>query len=465
MSMVKKWPFVLRLLQIITTLSICWSLAFLLISFLYDYGAKPKHWEEMLARGSTIAALYAAERNGDLEETVRQLASLRDDRLLLVDASGNRRAFGPEPGFEADTVSAADVQEVLAGGTVRKLPRHNPFRSGVATTGQPIEVAGERQALFIQTVTPSLFHDYGKQLFTILLSFVMMILFGMWGVRRHRRSMSPLQPIVEAMRRMAKGDFNVNLDAKPHTNGPFGPIVESLNDMAIGLNEMERMRQEFISNVSHEIQSPLTSISGFTRALHNDQLQLEERKRYLSIIETESRRLSKLSDNLLKLTSLESQHHPFEAKRFRLHKQIRNIVLACEPQWVEKSIEMDVSLEEIDLIADEELLSQVWINLINNSIKFTPVGGTIGIALTKRGFEAVVRIWDTGPGIADEDQAHIFERFYKADKSRNRSGSSGSGLGLSIVKKIVQMHKGSVCVDSTPGQGAQFTVVLPLVQD
>jgi signal transduction histidine kinase len=459
----KKWFITMRVLQGITMILFCWTIAFLSISFLYDHYNKPQHWNEMIARGSTIAALYSADRSGNPDETVQQVARLRDDRIVLVDGAGNRKTFGPDADLASVAVSQADLQQVLAGGTVKKLPRHNPFSSGLATTGQPIVVNGQTKALFIQTVIPSLFQDYGKQLLTILLGFMMMTILGIIAAKRHKH-ISPLQPIIDAMKRMAKGDFNVNLDTNRHNNGPFGAIVESLNDMAVELNEMERMRQEFISNVSHEIQSPLTSISGFTRALHNEQLNPEERSRYLNIIETESRRLSKLSDNLLKLASLESQHHPFEPKRFRLHKQIRNIVLACEPQWVGKSIEMDVSLEETELIADEELLSQVWINLINNSIKFTPVGGTIGISLTKRDDEAIVRIWDTGPGISEEDQAHIFERFYKSDKSRNRSGNnSGSGLGLSIVKKIVHMHKGSVSVESTLGEGAQFIVMLPLV--
>jgi signal transduction histidine kinase len=223
---------------------------------------------------------------------------------------------------------------------------------------------------------------------------------------------------------------------------------------------MEKMRQEFISNVSHEIQSPLTSISGFARALRDTRLSEEERAHYLDIIETESIRLSKMSDNLLKLTSLESEHHPFEPKRYRLDKQLRAVVLACEPLWLDKSIDMDVSLEEGEIDADPDLMNQVWGNLIHNSIKFTPRGGTIGVELQFRDGEAAVRISDTGIGIGEEDLPRIFERFYKADKSRNRAGG-GSGLGLSIVKKIVDLHHGSIDVQSRPGEGTVFTVRLP----
>jgi len=301
-----------------------------------------------------------------------------------------------------------------------------------------------------------------RQLINAWLGFFLFV-FVMFFLGRlmHPKRLAAFQPMVEAIRRMAKGDFNVTLNIPVEENHPIGELAQSINDMAVELRELERMRQEFISNVSHEIQSPLTSISGFARALQNDELSPPERNHYLSIIEKESFRLSKLSENLLKLTSLESDHHPFERKSYRLDKQLRDIVLSYEPQWMDKEIEMDVSLEKVNLVADEDLLSQVWINLLNNAIKFTPNKGTIGIHLQQCEDEVVVRISDTGIGIAEIDQKHIFERFYKADKSRNRI-NSGSGLGLSIVKKIVDMHKGSICVQSELEKGSIFTVTLPM---
>ncbi|NEW07482.1 two-component sensor histidine kinase [Paenibacillus sp. SYP-B3998] len=276
------------------------------------------------------------------------------------------------------------------------------------------------------------------------------------------KQMDFFQALIDAIRSMSRGDFNVSVENNSHS-GPFVELVDSINHMAVELGQLEKMRQEFISNVSHEIQSPLTSISGFSRALRNDRITLEERTHYLEIIEAESNRLSKLSDNLLKLSSLESQHHPFEPKSFRLDKQLRNHILACEPQWVDKAIEMDIDLAEVNVTADEDLLNQVWTNLIHNAIKFAPQGGTIGVHLRRNEGEAIVRISDNGIGVPDADQAHIFERFYKVDKSRNRT-SGGSGLGLSIVKKIIEMHQGSVSVKSQQSVGTTFTVCVPLTE-
>jgi signal transduction histidine kinase len=164
---------------------------------------------------------------------------------------------------------------------------------------------------------------------------------------------------------------------------------------------------------------------------------------------------------LLKLAALESEHANFEPKTYRLDKQIRNLILACEPQWTDKGLDMDISLEELEITADEDLLSQVWINLIHNSIKFTPQGGRVQIDLRRQDDDIEFRITDTGVGISEEDRPRIFERFYKADKSRTRS-NGGSGLGLSIAKKIVEMHKGGINVESRLGAGTTFTVSLPI---
>ncbi len=270
-------------------------------------------------------------------------------------------------------------------------------------------------------------------------------------------------PIIEALERIAAGDFSVRLENQFQDNSMVGELTSSVNKMALELNQMENMRQEFISNVSHEIQSPLTSIRGFAQALENDQLTAGERHHYLSIIEDESRRLSRITEDLLRLASLESEHLKFEPKTYRLDQQIRKLILACEPQWRDKHINMDVALDELEIAADEDLLSQVWINLINNAIKFTPQAGSVKVALHPRGDQVEFRISDTGIGISEEELPHVFERFYKADKSRTRS-KEGSGLGLSIVQKIIDLHKGTIEVESSLGHGTTFIVSLPIKQ-
>lgn len=268
-----------------------------------------------------------------------------------------------------------------------------------------------------------------------------------------------LSEVMDSLEKISKGDFSVRLNDRLKEKGPFAKLVKGVNEMALNLEQTENMRQEFISNVSHEIQSPLASIKGFAYVLQNDELTPEERKHFLSIIETETGRLSRLSENLLRLAALEADSVTFEPKPYRLDKQLRTLILSCEPQWSQKKLKVDALLDSITVTADEDMMSQVWMNLIHNSIKFTPEGGSIQVVLQGHGKTVECRISDTGVGIDEETLKHIFERFYKADQARERS-KNGSGLGLAIVKKIVETHSGKITVQSGMGEGTVFTVTL-----
>jgi len=308
-----------------------------------------------------------------------------------------------------------------------------------------------------------------QQLAASILGLIVIVLMAgaMMLVNRGRLETMQLRllgPIVEALGKIAQGDYTVRLN-HPELRGrgvePVGILVNSVNTLAQELDQMEAMRQEFISNVSHEIQSPLTSIRGFARALHAENLTATERAHYLNIIETESVRLSKLTENLLALASLDSESYTPDPKPYRLDLQVRDVVLACEPQWQEKQIEMDVATEPTTLTADKDLLNQVWINLVHNAIKFTPPQGKIQIELHHVASDAEFCITDNGIGISEADQTRIFERFYKADPSRERA-RGGSGLGLAICKKIVDLHHGTIQVTSKVGHGSTFAVRLPV---
>ncbi|WP_312364013.1 envelope stress sensor histidine kinase HitS [Bacillus sp. (in: firmicutes)] len=280
------------------------------------------------------------------------------------------------------------------------------------------------------------------------------------GVLMRPKREAMIWTIIEPIQKIAKGDFSVKIRNEEKYDGEIGVLVKSINDMTDELNAMEKMRQEFVSNVSHEIQSPLTSIKGFARALQDNNLSEEKREHYLTIIETETTRLSKLSQNLLKLTLLESEEYTPERATYRLDQQLKQIVLNSEPLWAEKEIELELNLEKVHITADQESMSQVWINLIHNSIKFTPNGGTITIQLKEYKKVVEVRIRDSGIGISKEQKQHIFERFYKADSSRNRA-YGGSGLGLAIVKKVLDLHQGEIKVESEEGKGTEFIVCIP----
>lgn len=267
-----------------------------------------------------------------------------------------------------------------------------------------------------------------------------------------------LDSTLEALNKISRGDFNISIAI--HEHDPFSEVAESVNKMARELSSMETQRQDFISNVSHEIQSPLTSISGFAALLKSDSLTKQQREHYIEVIETESKRLSKLSDNLLKLSALESENVPLLLGNFRLDKQIEQAILILEPHWRKKNIDIDAELEKTNVNADKDLLGQVWINMIHNAVKFTPVNGLIKIQLYQNEDQIVYHITDNGVGISKEEQLHIFERFFKADKARDRS-LGGNGLGLSLCKKIVEIHGGQITFESELNKGTKFIVTLP----
>ena len=265
--------------------------------------------------------------------------------------------------------------------------------------------------------------------------------------------------LLNAMTKIAQGDFNVYVNPQDIR---FITMILRMGSIKSPKNwdRWRQLRQDFISNVSHEIQSPLTSIRGFATLLKNDKLTAKQKNHYLNIIEAESKRLSSLSDNLLKLSALETGIEPLSVNEYRLDKQLEKVALMLEPQWSAKNIAMEADLEKLTIQGDEDLLSQVWVNILHNAIKFTPEGGTIHIDFKYGNNEACCQISDTGIGIAAEDLMHIFERFYKVDKSRDRA-LGGNGLGLSLAKKIVELHGGHITPQSELGKGTTFTVTLP----
>jgi signal transduction histidine kinase len=271
------------------------------------------------------------------------------------------------------------------------------------------------------------------------------------------RYKSAFVQVNDVIENLTKGNFDVTASEDYRIDPKLGEFVKSVDTMAVELRKLENMRRDFVSNVSHEIQSPLTSIKGYAQALQVN--STPEQRKYLTIIQQESDRLSKLSDNLLRLASLDSDTTTLTVGNFRLDAQIRSAILSLEPQWAAKNIDLQVDLDALSVTADEELLMHVWLNLISNAIKFTESGGSISITLEKQNENAVVAIKDTGIGIAEHDLPHIFDRFYKADTSRNTY--KGSGLGLSIAKRIIELSGGTITVKSDGiGRGTEVRVVL-----
>ncbi|MDR1068452.1 MAG: HAMP domain-containing histidine kinase [Clostridiales Family XIII bacterium] len=277
-------------------------------------------------------------------------------------------------------------------------------------------------------------------------------------LRRYRNAFVQTSDIIE---KLTAGDFDVAPAGDFRLDPKLGGFVKSIDTMALQLKKIETMRREFVSNVSHEIQSPLTSIRGYAAALTDEHLSPEKRRDYLTVIRSESDRLSNLSENLLRLAALDAEAGVIKMNAYRLDRQIRSVISACEPLWSEKHIDVTADLTEITIQTDRELAEHMWTNLIGNAVKFTPDGGRVHISLLAQSGNAICRIADTGIGITPEALPRIFDRFYKADESR--SLFNGNGLGLAIVRKIAELLDGDVAAESEFGKGTAFTVTLPLL--
>lgn len=283
------------------------------------------------------------------------------------------------------------------------------------------------------------------------LAFLTVLIFSMAG-----RLVRPVTQLSQALKQVAQGDFAVRLPVDQPNE--IGRLMENFNHMAAELESIEYLQKDFISNVSHEFKTPIASIQGFATLMQTPGVDEASRQEYTDIIAKESHRLSRLCQNLLKLSKLENQHKLDNPTPYALDEQLRQTVLLLQPEWESKDILWDLEdLPSVTYTGDEALMQQVWINLLSNAIKFSPQGGEIALKLTPSD-RIRVDITDQGPGIESAVQQRIFGRFYQGDTSHR---AEGNGLGLALCQRIVELSKGTISVASTPGHGSTFTVRLP----
>jgi Signal transduction histidine kinase len=304
--------------------------------------------------------------------------------------------------------------------------------------------SGNRESIFLNSAVIALFCilSAGSVMFLVLADIIV----------------KPISRLNKATNELSKGNYRVRVNYSG--NDEIATLNRSFNQMAQQLAKTEEIRQQFISDVSHEFQTPLTAIQGFATILKNEQLPDEQRQKYADIILFHSKRLSTLSKNMLQLTLLEGEDLKLNKTEFSLVEQLIRVISTQDPLALKKDIEIEFNRPKNDIFieADEARLEQVWINLLNNAIKYTNEHGVVTVTVKRGTKEVEVSIADTGVGMSKEAISHIFERFYRQDKSRN---VEGNGLGLSIVKRIVDLHLGTIDVESREEAGSVFSVKLP----
>lgn len=276
--------------------------------------------------------------------------------------------------------------------------------------------------------------------------------------RRKRMVDKPTRKIMAALNRVMQGDFSVRIEPVKEFAGEtgFNEIIKAINKMTAELAGTETLRTDFIANVSHELKTPLAVMGNYATILQQPGLPEAQRLEYAKAISESSRRLAQLITNILKLNKLENQQIFPQLDEFDLGEQLCESLLQFEDVWEKKELNIETEIQEdVRIRSDGELLSLVWNNLISNAVKFTPQQGTIGVRLRTEGDQVVVSVSDTGCGIKAEVGQHIFEKFYQGDTSH---ATQGNGLGLALVKRVVDILNGEISVQSVYGKGSVFTV-------
>ena len=277
-------------------------------------------------------------------------------------------------------------------------------------------------------------------------------------IRRKRMVDRPVKQIMDALDQVMQGDFTVRIPPVKEFAGEtgFNQIIDAINKMTAELRGTETLRTDFIANVSHELKTPLAVMGNYATMLQKPGLSEEDRMEYAKAISHSSRRLAALITNILKLNKLENQQIFPQLDEYDLGEQLCENLLQFEDIWENKNLNIDTDIaDDVRIRSDAELLSLVWNNLISNAVKFTPEDGTIGVSLKTEGNLVIVSVSDTGCGIRPEVGAHIFEKFYQGDTSH---ATQGNGLGLALVKRVVDILNGEISVQSVYGQGSTFTV-------
>lgn len=272
-----------------------------------------------------------------------------------------------------------------------------------------------------------------------------------------KKILAPLTDLSNKSMEVAKGNFKVSVEvdsAIPELQA----TLENFNFMINELNRVETLSSDFINNVSHEFKTPLSVIRSYVNIIENNDLSNEEKKEYLKKINESIDNLSSLISNILQISKLDNQQIHLNKNKFRLDEQIRQSILQFSEPIEKKNLNLDIDLDDTYIYADEKLLNQVWTNIISNAIKYTPAEGTISVSLIQKE-QLIVKISDTGEGMPEEMLSKIFEKFYQGETSHNHEGN---GLGLSIVKRIVTLHNGSINVESKPKEGTTFYIYLPI---
>jgi len=410
------------------------SLLSVIISTIFGYSFRKEIKNNQLAM--MHAAIFLIEEHNlgieDVHETLTNTVFLMtsDPEISAFDISEEKQDLLEKEGF------------YYTQGSWYHLP-YTMFKAG----GYYFKISFDGNATIMKTIS--------SRMGLTVLSYVVVGIF--LTVLAVRPMVQPLLKLTQATKEVAKGNFDVQVQSKG--NDEIKMLTDHFNQMTRELKNIEFLRKDFISNFSHEFKTPIASIQGFAKLLGQASISAEDQKEYAAIIVEETQRLSHLGNNILKLSKLENQEIITRHQSFSLDEQMRRCILLLEKEWSDKNLSLNLELEPVLVKGDEGLLSQVWLNLIENAIKFSKEDTELNISLAKNQNQGIITMTDQGVGMTEETQKRIFEQFYQGDHDHSQLGN---GLGLALVKKIIDLHHGQISVFSQVNKGTTFQINLPL---
>lgn len=435
--------------------------AFLVVNTYYHQQLKGQNDEKNMLIAESIASYIESTEGLNLEKYLETQSSV-GYKLYVVDEQRKSTMYGKS--FRLENLEQDSINQVLEGNSyhgMKELPGET-FVTGffsdelANTVGVPFEYKGASYALFLRPDIKLLFTEVHYILGGMVLVMGAFSLLSMLILAK--KLIEPITKLTKAAKKVGNEQFIGTLDI--NRRDEIGQLAKSFQTMVHKLDENDRIRKEFISDVSHDFQSPLLNIKGYAELLMNSDLAEQERTSYAKVIQNETERLSSLTKQLLLLTSLDQLTAPLEIKLFRLDVQLKEIIRRFRWLLEEKGMSLTMDIDEVEFRGDPAFLEKVWENLLSNALKYTENGGLIDIELVKEKDQAVVSFRDNGIGIEDNELTRVFDRFYRADDSRTQE-IGGTGLGLSIVQQVVRLHGGTIEVTSNKGVGTTFVVKLP----
>ena len=425
------------------------SLSYVIMQYVGKHVVKDELNENQQAVAQTLQSIKA-----ETQLEFEKLIKLVDNPLynfLLIDDEGEVLSNANENIL--NQLSKADIKKIIAINQTKdnQIMSLNQNESIFPMTY--IKSIDEHIFIFMneKTIASTFIHrPIGFALSIALLIGILLNFFGAKYVSR------PIQKLSKGLEQVGQGKFDIELPVRSHDE--IGKMMQRFNEMAKELRGIVYLRRDFMNNICHELKTPLASIQGFARLLQSEELTAQQRYEYTQIISEEAERLSTLSVDLLNLSRLENQTILEEVERFNLAEEIRKVFLLLEPLWSPKDLQYELELNEIEIMGSKELLIQVVLNLFSNAIKFSTYQGKLEIYLDETEKDVIFKIKDTGEGMSEETQARIFEAFYQGETSHHKEGH---GIGLSLVKRIVTLHQGTIEIESQLKKGTLVTVKLP----